>query len=204
MTWANGDKFEGNWKGCKKHGEGKDTYANGSTYVGHYSDGLPSGNGEFRWIDGSYYIGCFANGLKHGMGKLFKCSQIDKKKWVLYEGFFEKDKRKGFGEVQWSNGSEYKGQFEADERNGKGDMRWHDGTIYMGEWVLGKQHGWGTLKMPNGDIRTGYFISNKFVGTDVHFLNQIEPPQQVAILPKISNSPSMRSRSEVKLHTQLE
>jgi len=34
MTWMNGDRYEGEWKACKKHGDGKDLFTDGSSYVG--------------------------------------------------------------------------------------------------------------------------------------------------------------------------
>jgi hypothetical protein len=79
------------------------------------------------------------NGKKEGKGILFKKSEFDKDKWILYEGYFKNDKRTGFGSVKWSDGSSYIGDFdESEKRSGKGEMRWYDGAVYIGEWKEGK------------------------------------------------------------------
>ena len=68
MIWPNGnsteqlkvcigDKYEGEWKHCKKHGKGQDYFVNGNEYIGRYQDGIPDGQGEYYWKDGSFYKG---------------------------------------------------------------------------------------------------------------------------------------------------
>ncbi len=37
-TYANGDKYVGEWKGVKRYGQGTATFANGGKYVGKYND----------------------------------------------------------------------------------------------------------------------------------------------------------------------
>jgi hypothetical protein len=32
--WKNGDRYEGEWKFCLKHGQGSDIFANGDIYTG--------------------------------------------------------------------------------------------------------------------------------------------------------------------------
>jgi len=34
-----GDRYEGEWKECLKHGNGTDTFSNGDVYVGQYKHG---------------------------------------------------------------------------------------------------------------------------------------------------------------------
>lgn len=36
-----GDRYEGQFKGCLKHGEGTEKFANGDIYVGNYVNGKP-------------------------------------------------------------------------------------------------------------------------------------------------------------------
>ena len=38
MTWANGDKYDGEWKNGKREGHGVMEYINGSTYNGKWKD----------------------------------------------------------------------------------------------------------------------------------------------------------------------
>ncbi|CAM9664301.1 unnamed protein product, partial [Choristocarpus tenellus] len=38
MTYSNGSKYEGEWKGGRKHGKGKLSMADGSVYNGEFDD----------------------------------------------------------------------------------------------------------------------------------------------------------------------
>ena len=35
----NGDRYEGEWKGCLKHGKGCELFSNGDVYIGFYKLG---------------------------------------------------------------------------------------------------------------------------------------------------------------------
>jgi len=39
MTWANGNRFEGNWENDKPHGHGTFEWADGQKYIGEWVDG---------------------------------------------------------------------------------------------------------------------------------------------------------------------
>ncbi len=97
MTYSNGDEYEGQLINCKKDGQGTEKYENGNVYKGSFKDGHLDGYGEYTWKDGSYYKGQFKKGLKHGKGIFFKKAQNDPDKWILFEGNFLEDKRKGYG-----------------------------------------------------------------------------------------------------------
>lgn len=43
--WKNGDKYEGEWLNCLKHGNGTDLFANGDIFSGSYKLGKPDGYG---------------------------------------------------------------------------------------------------------------------------------------------------------------
>ena len=43
--WANGDRYEGEWKDCLKQGQGTDIFKNGDMYTGQYKLGKPMGFG---------------------------------------------------------------------------------------------------------------------------------------------------------------
>ena len=38
--WANGDRYEGEWKHSLRHGPGSDVFANGDVYLGEYTYGV--------------------------------------------------------------------------------------------------------------------------------------------------------------------
>ena len=44
-VWGNGDKYEGEWEGCLRHGNGSDFFTNGDIFVGQYLKGKPEGFG---------------------------------------------------------------------------------------------------------------------------------------------------------------
>jgi hypothetical protein len=60
ITWANGDKYEGEWKDGNTHGKGTFTWADGDKYVGEYKDGMKHGKGTFTtmkkglWVNNEY------------------------------------------------------------------------------------------------------------------------------------------------------
>lgn len=63
-----GDRYEGQFKQCLKHGEGTEKFANGDCYTGNYLNGKPEGYGEYSWINGAFFKGTFTNGLRDGKG----------------------------------------------------------------------------------------------------------------------------------------
>ncbi len=61
-TWANGDRYEGEWWEGKKNGRGIQVDADGSRYDGEWRDGLPNGRGTIMLSDGDSYNGVWVNG----------------------------------------------------------------------------------------------------------------------------------------------
>ena len=51
-TYAEGDKYVGEWKNGKKNGQGTKTSAEGYKYVGEFKDGFCNGQGTMTWADG--------------------------------------------------------------------------------------------------------------------------------------------------------
>jgi len=60
-TWRDGDKYVGEYKDNKRHGQGTYTYANGDKYVGEYKDGKRHGQGTFTFVDGTRDAGFYMN-----------------------------------------------------------------------------------------------------------------------------------------------
>jgi hypothetical protein len=50
-----------------------------------------------------------------------------------------------------------------DKRHGYGEMYWTDGSIYKGEWINGIQHGKGTMSLTDGLCKAGIFKNNTFI-----------------------------------------
>lgn len=75
-------------------------------------------------------------GLRSGKGlwrKIYDDGTLDQ-----YCGYYENDKKNGYGEYSWANGNLYKGEFVDDFKHGSGVMYFNDGTIFKGNWVGGK------------------------------------------------------------------
>jgi hypothetical protein len=53
--YADGSRYEGEWKNMKKHGKGMYQYANGDKYIGDWIDDRRTGQGVFTWINGNRY-----------------------------------------------------------------------------------------------------------------------------------------------------
>ena len=61
-TYANGDKYVGERRYSRNHGQGTYTFADGEKYVGEYKDGKKHGQGTFTFTNGTIEEGLFENG----------------------------------------------------------------------------------------------------------------------------------------------
>ena len=81
-TWADGNKYVGEWKKGKMHGQGTHIWANGNKYVGEYKKGKMHGYGTFTSPPGHKYVGKWKNGHKHGQGTFtFADGRVEKGIW---------------------------------------------------------------------------------------------------------------------------
>ena len=60
-TYANGDKYVGEFKDDLMHGQGTYTYANGDKYVGEFKDDMMHGQGTYTYADGTIEKGLWEN-----------------------------------------------------------------------------------------------------------------------------------------------
>ena len=68
LTFASGDKYEGEVKDNNFNGQGTYTWANGAIYVGEFKDGKRHGYGEYIGPTGNKYVGEFKDDKRHGQG----------------------------------------------------------------------------------------------------------------------------------------
>lgn len=81
FVWADGRKYEGEWKDGGYHGRGEYTHRDGSQYQvidvldiysylgkGEWKDNMRNGKGVFSWSDGDKFEGEWSDGRRIGRG----------------------------------------------------------------------------------------------------------------------------------------
>ena len=81
-TYANGDKYVGEFRDGKFHGQGTFTFANGNRYIGEFRNGKRSGQGTHNYAGGDTYAGEWRDDKRHGQGTYFFAEgRVDKGIW---------------------------------------------------------------------------------------------------------------------------
>ena len=144
------------WTNC----QGTYTNANGNKYVGEWKDDKWHGQGIRNLADGDKYVGEFKNGKKHGQGVY---TYVNGNKYV---GKFENDKRHGQGILTYANGDKYVGEFKKRKANGQGTFTFVNGKKWVGEWENNKLNGYALQYNKDGSIyQEGIFKNDKFLYT---------------------------------------
>ena len=85
-THADGHKYVGEYEYGKKHGQGTYTYAIGDKYVGEWKDGKKLGQGTYTYADGSREVGTWEHGKLNGYAITYNADGS-----VNQEGIFKDD-----------------------------------------------------------------------------------------------------------------
>ncbi len=152
--WSTGAKYVGEFKDDKYNGQGTLTYATGEKYVGEFKDDNYNGQGTFTYATGDKYVGEFKDDKYNGQGT-FTYATGEK-----YVGEYKDDKRNGQGTNTLSTGDKYVGEYKDDKRNGQGTLLWN-GNKYVGEWKDDKSNGQGTETTADGDKYVGEYKDDK-------------------------------------------
>ncbi len=134
MLFYSTQKYIGEFKDGKRHGQGTLTLPLGRVLKGKWRDDEIV-EGTTTYSDGTRYTGTWEFGYRHGQGEL------------IYP-----DSRK------------YIGEFHAGNRHGQGTMKYPDGRVYNGAFINGKRTGTGTMTYPDGRNISGLFLDGNYVG----------------------------------------
>ena len=110
VTFADGDKYVGELKDGKWHGQGTFTFANGREYIGEWKEGRKNGQGIYTYASGDKYVGEWKDDKWHGQGTFYSLADDQ------------------------YNGDKYVGEWKNDEKHGQGTYTYNDGTVDEGIW----------------------------------------------------------------------
>ena len=108
-TSDNGEKYVGEWRDDKRHGQGTNTFASGEKYVGEWKDGERHGQGSNNWAFGDKYVGEWKDDKRNGQGSY---TYVSGNKYI---GEYKDDAMYGQGTFTYSNGVEERGYHMNDE-----------------------------------------------------------------------------------------
>ena len=194
-----GDRYVGEFKNGKFHGQGTAIWVNGNKYVGEFKNGPVTGQGTMTYTDGSKYVGEFKNGERHGQGTysyphgsvvvgIFKKDELveviseDTSAWKKAE-CIEGDCQNGFGTKTYPNGKKYVGEFKNGEMHGQGTLNDSMGTKYVGGWKKGKHHGIQTITFSSGQISVIKFKNGavkKVISKDTSAVDKAKKKMELA------------------------
>uniref|UniRef100_A0A8C6BW34 MORN repeat containing 1 n=1 Tax=Monodon monoceros TaxID=40151 RepID=A0A8C6BW34_MONMO len=147
------------WRGSRKHGQGKLLLKDGSYYEGEFVDGEITGEGCRHWaLTGNTYTGQFVLGEPQGHGVM------KYKAGGRYEGELSCSLREGQGNLVDADGQVYWGSFHDNKRHGQGRMVFRNGDEYEGDWVRDQRQGHGILRHADGSIYEGRWHGDMFSG----------------------------------------
>ena len=147
-TFADGDKYVGEFRNDKYHGQGTyyylaDNRSKGDKYVGEYKDGKPHGQGTYYHLadnqfKGDKYVGEYKDGKPHGQGTYYYLAD-NQSKGDKYVGEYKDGKPHGQGTYyhladNQFKGDKYVGEFKNYKRNGQGTYTYANGTVVEGTW----------------------------------------------------------------------
>lgn len=160
-----------------ENGLGTFAYADGSKYEGQFKNSKKQGWGSFYFANGEKYTGDFKMNFAEGYGTMFFANGTSKKgNW--YRGEFIKEEmisKGGRGCIEGNcvtgNGTyiydgglgTYKGAFLDGRPHGTGECVYANGEKYLGEWQNGGFHGTGTLLLNDGTKVSGIWQNGNLV-----------------------------------------
>ena len=155
--------YEGSLKNNQPNGLGTIYLENGITRVGMFKDGKIYGKGNETQPNNSAFIGDMQQDQREGYGILYY------KDGSLYEGFFSKGIRSGYGYFKTQK-VQYFGYFCYDKFHGYGILK-HEKKYSEGIFVNGNLEGKGKHIDSHGNAFEGEFLAGEIVNGDAIWKN---------------------------------
>ena len=155
-AFTNGDKYVGDFKDGKEHGQGTYTWKNGNKLTGIWKYGYATGFGTYTKPNGHYYEGEWKNSKSHGHG-----TEVWENGTKVIGKYSENELI--YGTYFYFNGDQYTGRIADLSPNGVGIFTQSNGDKYIGEFKDGTFNGHGTYyasgRIPNlGLYKDGLFV----------------------------------------------
>ena len=125
-------------------GEGRRVFAEGDAYDGQFEGSRRHGGGTLRSFNGDEYSGEWLRDLRHGQGTL-RMANGD-----VLEGSWERDLPSGVARLSCADGSVYEGQWALARPHGEGALWWANGDVVRGSFTCGLPSGRGVLELSGG------------------------------------------------------
>lgn len=176
-----------------KSGNGVFAYADGSKYEGNFREGELNGQGTWYFTNGDKYVGGFRDNYSHGQGTLYYADGTEMSgEWLEgeYKGDVQMTAKEGEGCVTGNceNGqgtyiykgaeAKYVGSFKNNLAEGEGVCFYSNGERYEGQWSNGSFNGTGTLFLQDGSKVHGLWKEGTFMGKETRFVETENTPSE--------------------------
>ena len=174
FTYANGDKYVGDFLDNKRHGQGTQTYADGSTYVGAWKNDKRDGQGVFElktalmdmvqdgtWKDDVFQEEEPPEAVVNELGQtVCPGSPYD----TAEQTNITQNWTDCVGKEYWeyAGGGSYSGGYQNGRWHGLGTFIKQPGEKYIGEWKDGFKNGAGIQTYPDGTVEEGTWKDDTF------------------------------------------
>ena len=171
-TYDNGEKYVGEWKDSKRHGQGTHAWADGAKYVGEWKDDKIHGQGAYTLADGKVWEGQWSNG-DWVSGKEYAAGEYNSSSQVSSLPPCEGDFLHNCYGTFTSKEVKYIGEWKDNKFHGQGTMTYDTeamrekygdvdfGDEYIGEFKANFFDGYGVLTFNDGSAKVGNWANGE-------------------------------------------
>lgn len=163
--------YDGSWLDGRRHGSGSCDFANGDSYQGQWKGDTFHGRGHFKSTCITGTEAATSSRPRRRSSGMMAESDTDRSDAALteeYDGEWLSGQREGQGEWKDGKGNRFKGTFVAGLLHGMGEVLLPSKDSYRGQWRQGRKHGKGVFHFWDGSRIEGEWIDDQLHGTGVH------------------------------------